>query len=47
MKQTPLVNVDNDGKILLRGKEVKVLIDDKPVELIKTTADLWKACWAV
>lgn len=33
LKQTPLVNVDNDGKVLLRGKEVKVLIDDKPVEL--------------
>ena len=25
--------VDNDGKILLKGKEVKILIDDKPVEL--------------
>ena len=33
LKQTPLVNVDNDGKILLRGKEVKVLIDEKPIEL--------------
>ncbi len=33
LKQTPLVNVDNDGKILLKGKEVKILIDDKPVEL--------------
>ena len=33
LKQTPLVNIDNDGKILLRGKEAKVLIDDKPVEL--------------
>ncbi len=33
LKQTPLVNVDNDGKIMLRGKDVKVLIDDKPVEL--------------
>ncbi|MEO6541181.1 MAG: hypothetical protein ABIN74_09335, partial [Ferruginibacter sp.] len=33
LKQTPLVNVDNDGKLLLRGKEVKILIDDKPVEL--------------
>lgn len=33
LKQTPLVNVDNDGKIMLRGKEVKVLIDDKPIEL--------------
>ncbi|HMX81433.1 MAG TPA: carboxypeptidase-like regulatory domain-containing protein, partial [Ferruginibacter sp.] len=33
LKQTPLVNVDNDGKLLLRGKEVKVLIDDKPIEL--------------
>ena len=33
LKQTPLVNVDNDGKILLRGKDVKILIDDKPVDL--------------
>lgn len=33
LKQAPLVNIDNDGKILLRGKEAKVLIDDKPVEL--------------
>ena len=33
LKQAPLVNVDNDGKVLLRGKEVKVLIDDKPIEL--------------
>ena len=33
LKQTPLVNIDNDGKVLLRGKEVKILIDDKPVEL--------------
>ncbi len=33
LKQTPLVNVDNDGKVMLRGKDVKVLIDDKPIEL--------------
>ncbi|MFN8243831.1 MAG: outer membrane beta-barrel protein [Ferruginibacter sp.] len=33
LKQTPLVNVDNDGKVLMRGKEVKILIDEKPVEL--------------
>ena len=33
LKQTPLVNVDNDGKLTMRGKEVKVLIDDKPVDL--------------
>ncbi|MDB5203895.1 MAG: outer rane beta-barrel protein [Ferruginibacter sp.] len=33
LKQTPLVNVDADGKILMRGKEVKILIDDKPVDL--------------
>lgn len=33
LKQTPLVNVDDDGKISMRGKDVKVLIDDKPVEL--------------
>ncbi|MGB4843084.1 MAG: outer membrane beta-barrel protein [Ferruginibacter sp.] len=41
LKQTPLVNVDNDGNILLRGKEVKILIDDKPVELdVKQLQDL-------
>lgn len=33
LKQAPLVNVDNDGKVLLRGKDTKILIDDKPVEL--------------
>ena len=33
LKQTPLVNVDDDGLITLRGKEVKILIDDKPIEL--------------
>ena len=33
LKQTPLVNVEEDGKIMMRGKEVKILIDDKPVEL--------------
>jgi outer membrane receptor protein involved in Fe transport len=33
LKQTPLVSVDADGKILMKGKEVKILIDDKPVEM--------------
>ena len=33
LKQTPLVNVEDDGKVLVAGKEVKILIDDKPVEL--------------
>lgn len=33
LKQTPLISVDNDGKILMKGKEVKILIDDKPVEM--------------
>ena len=33
LKQTPLVNVDNDGKVMLRGKDVKILVDDKPIEL--------------
>ena len=33
LKQSPLVNVDNDGKVQMRGKDVKILIDDKPVEL--------------
>lgn len=33
LKQTPLVSVDNDGKMMMKGKEVKVLIDDKPVEM--------------
>ncbi|MBC7937436.1 MAG: TonB-dependent receptor [Rhizobacter sp.] len=33
LKQTPLVTTDNDGKLLMKGKEVKILIDDKPVEM--------------
>jgi hypothetical protein len=33
LKQAPLVNVDDDGKVTVAGKEVKILIDDKPVEL--------------
>jgi Outer membrane protein beta-barrel family/Carboxypeptidase regulatory-like domain len=33
LKQAPLVNVDNDGNVQMRGKDVKILIDDKPVEL--------------
>ncbi len=33
LKQTPLVSVDGDGKVLMKGKEVKILIDDKPVEM--------------
>jgi Outer membrane protein beta-barrel family/CarboxypepD_reg-like domain len=33
LKTTPLVTVDADGNVLLKGKQVKILIDDKPVEL--------------
>lgn len=33
LKQTPLITVDEDGKLQMRGKDVKVLIDDKPVEM--------------
>jgi hypothetical protein len=33
LKNTPLVTVDGDGKVLLKGKEVKILVDDKPVEV--------------
>ncbi|MBL7727416.1 MAG: TonB-dependent receptor, partial [Dinghuibacter sp.] len=33
LKSTPLVSVDPNGNVLLKGKEVKVLIDEKPVEL--------------
>ena len=33
LKQTPLISVDSDGKILMKGKEVKILIDGKPVEM--------------
>lgn len=33
LTQVPLVNKDLDGKITVRGKEPKILIDDKPVEL--------------
>ena len=33
LKQTPLITVDDDGKLQMRGKDVKVLIDDKPLEM--------------
>lgn len=33
LKNVPLVTTDPDGKVMLRGKEPKILIDDKPVEL--------------
>ncbi|NML23658.1 outer membrane beta-barrel protein [Pseudoflavitalea sp. G-6-1-2] len=33
LKNVPLVANDPDGKIVVRGKEPKILIDDKPVEL--------------
>lgn len=33
LTQVPLVTKDPNGKLLVRGKEPKVLIDDKPVEL--------------
>ena len=33
LANVPLVTKDPDGKILVRGKEPKILIDDKPVEL--------------
>lgn len=33
LTQVPLVSKDADGKITVRGKEPRILIDDKPVEL--------------
>lgn len=33
LKNVPLVSTDADGKVTLKGKEPKILIDDKPVEL--------------
>ncbi|HEX6333984.1 MAG TPA: carboxypeptidase regulatory-like domain-containing protein, partial [Flavisolibacter sp.] len=33
LTNVPLVTKDPDGKVLVRGKEPKILIDDKPVEL--------------
>jgi ferric enterobactin receptor len=33
LKNMPLINNDPTGKILLKGKEPKILIDDKPTEL--------------
>jgi len=33
LKNVPLVTTDPDGKILVKGKEPKILIDDKPVQL--------------
>jgi len=39
LKSMPLINNDPNGKILLKGKEPKILIDDKPTDL---TADQLK-----
>lgn len=33
LKNVPLVATDPDGKMVVKGKEPKILIDDKPVEL--------------
>jgi ferric enterobactin receptor len=33
LKNMPLVQNDPNGKILLKGKEPKILIDDKPTDL--------------
>ena len=33
LNSVPLISKDPNGKILVRGKEPKILIDDKPVEL--------------
>ncbi|MDF2191988.1 TonB-dependent receptor [Paraflavitalea sp. CAU 1676] len=33
LKSVPLVANDPDGKVVVRGKEPKILIDDKPVDL--------------
>lgn len=33
LTQVPLVSKDPNGKVLVRGKEPRILIDDKPVEL--------------
>lgn len=33
LEQVPLVTKDGDGKVSVRGKEPRILIDDKPVEL--------------
>jgi len=33
LKNIPLVNNDPNGKLLLKGKEPRILIDDKPTEL--------------
>lgn len=33
LTQVPLVSKDADGKVMVRGKEPRILIDDKPVEM--------------
>jgi hypothetical protein len=33
LKNVPLVTTDANGKVMLKGKEPRILIDDKPVEL--------------
>lgn len=44
LTNVPLVTKDPDGKLLVRGKEPKILIDDKPVELnLQQLQDLLEA----
>ncbi|HYE55853.1 MAG TPA: TonB-dependent receptor, partial [Chitinophagaceae bacterium] len=33
LRNVPLVTTDANGKVLLKGKEPRILVDDKPVEL--------------
>lgn len=44
LTNVPLVTKDPDGKLMVRGKEPKILIDDKPVELnLQQLQDLLEA----
>jgi len=44
LTNVPLVTKDPDGKLLVRGKEPKILIDDKPVQLnLQQLQDLLEA----
>jgi hypothetical protein len=42
LNNVPLITRDPTGKLLVRGKEPKILIDDKPVEL---TSNSCRTCW--
>jgi hypothetical protein len=46
LKNVPLVASDPDGKLTVRGKNLKFAIDDKPELNAQQLQDFWNRCRA-